>query len=306
MELAMSKIAALYFNCLNWQPENIKIIEKYFDITLQLYPDGGRTGVEVVFWPVGYKFIQSRYPDVRYLVMNTSFKPTLDNDQITIISNWDSPEVLKRITATAEHTLGLILAIHRKIPAYNTEASWGMWDRRVRPPEKMLSEMQLCIWGAGRIGTMLSRMASPLFQKVTLIDIENTSHSLTKEFQDCDVLAITASVRKEDTQPILNKARLRKLKNTAIIVNTARGELVDNEHLISMLEADELDGVALDVLPDEFEPGFSPMYSSMCEYARTSDNLILTPHIGGSTTSAWSATENAVILDLINRIYEEC
>ena len=296
----MSKATALYFDCLSWQEDNIELLTKYFDLTLQPFPDGGRSGVGIVFWPLGYDFLKARYPDTRYLVMNTSFKPTLDSDQITIISNWNNPD-MKRITATAEHTLGLILAIHRGIPAYHTEASWGMWNRTTRPAEKMLSEMHLCIWGAGRIGKMLHKMATPLFEKITLIDTETDAKVLLY----CDVLAVTASLREEDTQPIINKDKLRLLRPTAFVVNTARGELIDIEYLLTMLDLGELAGVALDVLPNEFEPGFTPMYSSACEYARREDNLILTPHIGGSTISAWRATERAVILDVMNRVYEK-
>ena len=293
----MSKPTALYFDCLGWQDDNIELIDKNFELTRQPFPDGGRSGEEVVFWPLGYHFIQGRYPDTRYLVMNTSFKPTLDSDQITIISNWNNPD-MKRITATAEHTLGLILAIHRGIPAYHTEASWGMWNRTTRPAEKMLSEMHLCIWGAGRIGKMLHKMATPIFEKVTLVDTEGDAVVLLY----CDVLAVTASVRDEDTQPIINKDKLKLLRRSAFVVNTARGELIDTEYLLTMLDLGELAGAALDVLPNEFEPGFTPMYSSVCEYARREDNLILTPHIGGSTISAWSATERAVIYEVIGRV----
>jgi phosphoglycerate dehydrogenase-like enzyme len=296
----MSKATALYFDCLSWQEDNIELLTKYFDLTRQPFPNGGRTKVEIVFWPLGYHFLKARYPDTRYLVMNTSFKPTLDSDQITIISNWNNPD-MKRITATAEHTLGLILAIHRGIPAYHTEASWGMWNRTTRPAEKMLSEMHLCIWGAGRIGKMLHKIATPIFEKVTLADTDTEAKILLY----CDILAVTASIREEDIQPILDKDKLKLLRPTAFVVNTARGDLIDTEYLLTMLDLGELAGVALDVLPNEFEPGFTPMYSSVCEYARREDNLILTPHIGGSTISAWRATERAVILDVMNRVYEK-
>jgi len=77
----------------------------------------------------------------------------------------------------------------------------------------------------------------------------------------------------------------------------ARGELLDTESLLDLLEAGHLWAAALDTVDGEYEPAFSSHFaeSRLACYARAHDNLILTPHIGGSTVDAWTETEKCVI-----------
>jgi D-3-phosphoglycerate dehydrogenase len=82
-----------------------------------------------------------------------------------------------------------------------------------------------------------------------------------------------------------------------VVVNTARGELLDLDALLDRLEAGHVRAAALDTLDGEYQPGFLSRLaeSRVVQYARTHDNLILTPHIGGSTVDAWLETERFVI-----------
>jgi D-3-phosphoglycerate dehydrogenase len=80
-------------------------------------------------------------------------------------------------------------------------------------------------------------------------------------------------------------------------VNTARGELLDLDALLDLLDSGHVRAAALDTLDGEYDADFSPRLekSRVAEYARTHDNLVLTPHIGGSTVDAWRETERFVI-----------
>jgi hypothetical protein len=103
-----------------------------------------------------------------------------------------------------------------------------------------------------------------------------------------DVLSIHAAAT-EENRGLVSRTVLAELPSGSIVVNTARGELLDTDALIDLLEQGHLRGAALDVMEGEYAPGFAAGFvvSRVAQYARTHDNLLLTPHIGGSTVDAW-------------------
>ena len=289
------KKTALYFECLKWQPENIALIKKHFELTITEKPLGGSSSQHVVFWPQEYSFRPSQYPDTRFVVSNTSHETEVKGDRITIISNWDAPDFMRTITATAEHTMGLIHALHRSIPRCHDFARFGYWKRRkMSIPEGMLSEMNLGILGLGRIGSMVEKMALPIFKSV--------KDAQSIQVPPIDILTVHLSLN-DDTVNYIDAEMIGRLRPGAYLINTSRGEIVEPDALIDALEAGHLAGAALDVLPGEFTPDFYPGESRICQYARTHDNLILTPHIGGSVISAWRETEREVIEMVKNKVY---
>ena len=293
----MAKLrTALYYKCLQWQPENLSLLFDKFDLQTQEYPLGGASRQEVVFWPPEYAFHPAQYPDTRWLVNNTSYEQEYQGDRITIISNWDSPEALSQITATAEHTMGLIHSLHRSIPYCHSMAKFGFWKRREMPiPEGQLSEMTLGILGMGRIGSMVWKRSEHLFQhRYDLVDGANLS--------DCDIVSIHVPLN--DNIDLVDASFIGKMKPGAYLINTSRGEIVNPYALLDALEAGHLAGAALDVLPGEFTPTFQCIDHPLVAYARENDNLILTPHIGGSVRSAWRDTERFCIDKILEVCYE--
>ena len=90
------------------------------------------------------------------------------------------------------------------------------------------------------------------------------------------------------------------MRRGSCLVNTARGELVDEDALLEALGSGRLAGAALDVLAGEFAPGFRDRLTDhpLVMYARTHENLMITPHYGGSTRDSWETLESRII-DLI-------
>ena len=99
------------------------------------------------------------------------------------------------------------------------------------------------------------------------------------------------------TRGLVSRSVLERMPKGGMVVNTARGELLDTDALLDLLEAGHLAAAALDTVDGEYDPEFSARFadSRLARYARSHDNLLLTPHIGGSTYDAWAETERRVI-----------
>ena len=106
----------------------------------------------------------------------------------------------------------------------------------------------------------------------------------------------------EENRHFFNKKVFSRFKQGSYFVNTARGEVVDSEALIEALEKGIIKGAAMDVIDGEFEPDFPSKILShpLIKYAQTHSNLIITPHIAGSTDDAWYLTQRYVIEKTLN------
>jgi phosphoglycerate dehydrogenase-like enzyme len=111
-----------------------------------------------------------------------------------------------------------------------------------------------------------------------------------------DVLSLHAPATAE-TRNLVSRQVLEALPAGAVVVNTARGELLDLDALLDLMESGHVRAAALDTLDGEYRADFAQHLaeSRVARYARTHDNLVLTPHIGGSTVDAWRETERFVI-----------
>jgi D-3-phosphoglycerate dehydrogenase len=162
----------------------------------------------------------------------------------------------------------------------------------------MLSRMRLGLVGHGRLGRKVAAVGHALGMDVAYYDpnVPGGMHSLLALAARSDVLSLHAPANPE-TRGIVSRKVLEALPRGAVVVNTARGELLDLDALLDLLESGHLAAAALDTLDGEYDPEFSRRLadSRVARYARTHDNLVLTPHIGGSTVDAWQETERFVI-----------
>ncbi|HRE15461.1 MAG TPA: NAD(P)-dependent oxidoreductase [Rhodocyclaceae bacterium] len=120
--------------------------------------------------------------------------------------------------------------------------------------------------------------------------------SLAELVADVDVVSVHVPHEKE-TEGMFDDAVFSSFKQGAYFINTARGELVDHAAFLRALQSGHLAGAAVDVFEDEFASDFAANLTAhpLWRYAQEHDNLILTPHIGGSTLDAWSDTERHTI-----------
>jgi D-3-phosphoglycerate dehydrogenase len=244
--------------------------------------------------------ILDRAGQLRVVVSSTTGLDHIDAEYavskgIAILSLRGEVEFLRSIPATAEHTWALLLALVRNLPAAVQSVRAGEWDRdRFKGHE--LAGQQLGILGLGRIGEMVAHYGLAFGMRVSAYDpfrqgwmerVERAS-SQADLFGRSNVLSIHVPLN-EQTVRLVGEAELVHLPAGALLVNTARGQVIDELALLQALESGRLAGAALDVLAEETRGQLQT--SPLLAYARSHANLIITPHLGGATVESMAATE---------------
>ena len=200
--------------------------------------------------------------------------------------------------STTELALGLMLAVMRHIPESDAAMRRGAWPLVLG---HVLKGKTLGILGLGKIGTEVAAVALAFGMKVIAwgptLSQERAAKSgatfmaLEEVLKTADVISIHLALS-EQSKNLLDEARLRLMKTSAYLVNTARGAIVDEAALVKILKAKKIAGAALDVFVQEPLPRNHPLLEL--------DNVVLTPHLGWPTDSGFAGfAENAVtnILD---------
>ncbi len=312
-ELTMTN--AIYFDVLQYSQRNLALLERSFSLTRLADPsqctDEILEKAEVVFAPLGYSFgdpFLQRCPKLRVIATNTTGVPHIDVEaarkrRVTVVSLADERDFLQSITPTAELALGLIIAITRNVLPAAEAVKKGQWRRWDFGGAAMLSRMSLGIVGFGRLGSMLGKYAAGLGMKISCFDplLENRTlaaagvlavDSLEQLVEKVDVVSVHVHLN-PSTRGMFNEQVFSHFREGSYFVNTSRGEIVDDGALVRALESGRLAGAALDVLSGEFDPGFQSQARehTLIRYAVEHSNLLITPHIGGSTQDAWSLTQ---------------
>ncbi len=219
-----------------------------------------------------------------------------DARKIAVLSLRGEREFLRDVRATAEHTIGLALALMRQIPAAAGHTISGGWDRDIfRGCE--LHNKTVGVVGYGRLGRIVARYFRAFDARVLVSDPGIASEEvpagiaavpLIELLHEADIVTVHVSLS-EATRHMFGPEQFRRMKRGAWFINTARGELVDEEALLSALESKYLAGAGLDVLTGE-TAGFTSEHP-LLRFAREHPNLIITPHIGGCTHESMEKTE---------------
>ena len=190
--------------------------------------------------------------------------------------------------SVAELVLGEIILLMRQVAKANMEVHRGVWNKSASGANEVRNK-KLGIIGYGHIGSQLSVIAESLGMNVYFYDIENKLplgnaqqvSSLEELLSSCDVISLHVP-ENDSTKNLMNKERIGQLKEGSILINAARGTVVDIDALAARLADGSLRGAAIDVFPEEPASINDPFESPLRQF----DNVILTPHIGGSTAEA--------------------
>ena len=212
---------------------------------------------------------------------------SLEERKIKIHTLKEDKVLLMDLTPAAELSWALLMASARKLNSAFDDVKKGNWIRE-NFPGVMLKGKTLGIVGCGRIGGWMAKYASAFEMNVIGFDpYISTFPSRIKEvelqhlFEISDFITIHVHLTPETTG-MINMELLSKCKPNVILINTSRGQLINEEDLLCALINKQIGAVGLDVLADEPE-----IYKSvLVQYAKENDNLIITPHCGGFSPDA--------------------
>lgn len=204
--------------------------------------------------------------------------------------------------SVAELVIGLSIMLIRRIPDKNKAAHEGIWMKDAKGSYELRGKT-LGIIGYGNIGSQVSVLAEAMGMKVLFYDIERKlplgnaedARSLKELLGNSDVVTIHVP-ETEQTKNLINKTSLKQFKKGAILINYARGEVVDLDALRKFMLEGHIGGAAIDVFPWEPEKNGDRFQSPMQDLP----NVILTPHIGGSTEEAQQNIGDDVSSKLFN------
>lgn len=196
-------------------------------------------------------------------------------------------ELLRNITPAAELSWALLMACARRLPAALKHVIKGGWTREDFPGI-MLNGKRLGLVGCGRIGSWMARYADAFGMDVIGYDPHLTDWpdaitraSLDEVFATSDFVSVHVPLRPK-TEGLVSRSLIERMKPGAVLVNTSRAAVLDESALLDALESGRLAGAGLDVLTGEPEVGDHPL---VC-YARSHDDLLITPHCGGMSPDA--------------------
>lgn len=198
----------------------------------------------------------------------------------------------------ADTVMGYILAFARRQPWMDRAMKKGVWEKI---PGRSLSECTLGVIGAGNCGKAVLHRAESFGMRLLATDIAPvdpefvTKHGIELTTLDdllarSDFISLNCDLN-TTSQHIINAGTLSKMKREAVLINTARGPLVDEGALAASLQKGEIAGAALDVFEVEPLPKTSPLLSL--------DNVMLAPHNANSSPTAWERIHENTVKNLL-------
>jgi phosphoglycerate dehydrogenase-like enzyme len=208
---------------------------------------------------------------------------------LPILALTEEREVINRISSTAELAFSLTLASLRHVVKSHKAVLAGEWNY-----EKYIGRQMNCLTigviGYGRLGSIYTKYCKAFDSKILVYDpykivdekgvqqVDNLEYLM----KESDIIAIHVHVT-EETIGMINKTCFDVMKQDSVLVNTSRGDMVNEEDLVNFLKSNLEARIATDVLADEIQ---NRMGSPLLKYALESEQVIITPHIGGMSREA--------------------
>ena len=215
---------------------------------------------------------------------------------IDVISLRGETDFLRDIRATAEHTIGLMLAALRHLPTATAHVNSGGWNRDLFCGSE-LYQKTIGIVGFGRLGTLVAKYARGFDVRVLAFDPYVADDAVPNDIQrtpletllaESDIVTIHVNLSAE-TRGLFGRDQFNQMRRGSWLINTSRGEVIDESALLEALLGGHLRGAALDVLADESASGMRD--HPLVRYTHDHTNLIITPHLGGCTAESMAKTE---------------
>lgn len=250
---------------------------------------------------IGNDFL-NKAKNLKYICTPTTGLNHIDLEEcekrdIKIVSLKGEYEFLSTIRATPEHTFGLVLSLLRNYKEAFLNQKNNKWDRELYKGFELYGN-NVGIIGFGRVGKILAKYFEAFEANVYFYDIDDSIQeihsaiklsSIEEVINQTNIVILSASYTESNHQ-FFDKKYI-DLPENKYFINTARGELVDEEYLITKIEQNFFKGIAIDVIQDEQLNNNLDKLLKLTE----SNNLIVTPHIAGATYSSMYRTEEFIV-----------
>jgi D-3-phosphoglycerate dehydrogenase len=289
-------LSSLDINCtgtiLNKLKKNFKIIVKTnsslrfdkFISTCDIYLASAAIRVDKDFLKKATKLkvILSPSTGVDHLDINE-----IKKKNIKLITITKEIKLLETFSATSEIAFALILNLYRNIIPANKSALNGIWAREKFSGRQLLGKT-IGILGLGRLGVITARIALGFGMKVVAYDIKKKNIkgvkmlSMNKLFKMSDIVSVHVHLNSK-TAGLIDRKFLTAMKKNSILINTSRGAIINEKDLLHVLKRKIIAGAGLDIINGEWLSKKELLEHKLINYARKNNNLIILPHIGGST-----------------------
>lgn len=204
----------------------------------------------------------------------------------------------------ADSVLGYMLAFSRNLPFMDTQMKAGIWEKI---PGRALRECVLGIIGLGNVGKAVARRATSFGMRIVATDprqppaefLQNYPVEMVAQEQllsEADFVSINCDLN-PTSHHLMNATTLQQMKQSAVVINTARGPIIDEQSLVAALQNGTIAGAALDVFEDEPLPSNSLL--------RQMSNVMLAPHNSNSSPQAWEYVHQNTINQLFDVLKQQ-
>ena len=294
----------------NYSKDAIRILEGLGEVILF---SGERDSLESYILDVEVLVVKLKYiwnneliskaKSLKYIVTSTTGLNHIQlagRSNVKVLSLKGETKFLNTITPTAELTWALLLCLQRKVYSAIDSVKATQWTREEFVGDELYGKT-IGIIGYGRLGRMVARYSvafgmNILVHETSYIEASELSGigkqvTLNELLAQSDIVTIHIPLESKNIG-YLSREKLMLMKQNCIFINTSRGELVDEDALLDMLDSKAIAGVGLDVLSDEVS-GDSEWLSKnkLIQSRHLGRELIITPHIGGACSSSMDRTE---------------
>lgn len=216
-------------------------------------------------------------------------------------------KLLKRFTATSELVFCLILTFYRSLIKNVLAVKNGNWIRS-KYKGWQLFEKTIGIIGLGRLGTITSKIANGFGMNVIAYDIDKSikvkgvkNVSLKYLLKNSNIISIHIHLNSKN-ENFIEKNKISMMKNDVILVNTSRGKIINEADLLYFLKKRKYFKAALDVIDGEWLPGKELKKHKLIKYSKINQNLLIVPHIGGSTNESIVGARLHVVKKILKKL----
>ena len=300
-----SKMKLTIVDQLELSKESIAKLEETFELKVyEDIPDNNKTIQERIgdseIITVNYYDLERdvilEAPNLKYVVV-----PAVGYDWVDV--NTCSEKGIKVLNcptfnslAVAEHAIGLIFGVYRKLITANRHILAGKWQPRISLMGHELTGKKLLTIGHGNIGQNITRIADAIGMHTDYANSKTTKEELKEKVQKSDIVVLCYPLT-ESSKGSFDKELLDSLQRDAVLINVGRGLLLDQDYLLTKLKNNEILGAGIDVF--NADETIMDAREDILEFTRL-DNVVATPHIGFNTKEAFQRLDKEIMEDLLS------